>query len=85
MPLRAVYVFRPAMIEPLNGVESKTANYRIMYKLLAPFLSAARRIWPHYISTTRELGRALLVAAKHGTEKRIVEARQIREVLQSLS
>jgi uncharacterized protein YbjT (DUF2867 family) len=85
MPFRAVYVFRPAMIQPLAGTESKTANYRIMYKLLAPFLSAARPIWPHYISTTQELGRALLAAAKHGTEKRIVEARQIREVLNSLS
>jgi uncharacterized protein YbjT (DUF2867 family) len=85
MPFRAVYVFRPAMIQPLDGIKSKTANYRNMYKLLAPFLSVARRFWPHYISTTQELGRALLAAAKNGTEKRIVEARQIREVLQSLS
>ena len=85
MPFRAVYVFRPAMIQPLDGIESKTANYRIMYKLLAPFLSAAHRFWPQYVTTTQELGRALLAAAKNGTEKRIVEARQIRGVLQSLS
>lgn len=85
MPFRSVYVFRPAMIQPLNGIESKTPNYRIMYKLLAPFLSAARHFWPQYITTTQELGRALLAAAKNGTEKRIVESRQIREVLQSLS
>jgi uncharacterized protein YbjT (DUF2867 family) len=85
MPFRSVYVFRPAVIQPIDGIESKTANYRLMYILLAPFLSAARRFWPQYISTTQELGRALVAAAKHGTEKRIVEAQQIREVLQSLS
>lgn len=84
MPFRAVYVFRPAMIRPLDGIQSKTANYRIMYTLLAPFLSALGRFWPRYVTTTQELGRAMLAAARHGTEKRIVEARQIREVLQSL-
>jgi uncharacterized protein YbjT (DUF2867 family) len=85
MPFRSVYVFRPAMIQPLDGIESKTANYRIMYKLLAPFLSVAHSFWPRYITTTQELGRALLAAAKHGAGKRVVESRQIREVLQSLS
>jgi uncharacterized protein YbjT (DUF2867 family) len=85
MPFRAVYVFRSAMIQPLDGIESKTANYRIMNKLLAPFLSLVGHFWPQYIRTTQELGRALLAAAKHGTDKRVVESRQIREVLQSLS
>jgi hypothetical protein len=52
---------------------------------VAPFLSAARHFWPNYISTTQELGTALLAAAKRGTGKRIVEAGQIRELLESLS
>ena len=33
MPFRSVYVFRPAMIQPLDGIESKTPSYRIMYRL----------------------------------------------------
>jgi uncharacterized protein YbjT (DUF2867 family) len=85
LPFRAVYVFRPAMIQPLDGIESKTASYRTLYKLTSPLLSVARRFWPQYISTTQELGRTLLAAAKRGTGKRVVEARQIREVLQELS
>lgn len=85
MSFSTVYVFRPAMIQPLDRIESKTASYRIAYKLTAPFLSAARHFWPHYVSTTEELGRAMLAAAKRGTEKRVVEAKQIREVLQALS
>lgn len=85
MPFRAVYVFRPAMIQPLDGIESKTASYRISYRLMSPVVSLARHFWPQYTSTTRELGRAMLAAAKRGTEKRVVEAKQIREVLQALS
>ena len=85
MPFRSVYVFRPAMIQPLEGIKSKTASYRIIYGLIAPFSSAARHFWPNYISTTQELGKALLVAGKRGTEKRIVEAGQIRTLLESLS
>jgi hypothetical protein len=85
MPFRSVYVFRPAMIQPLQGIKSKTASYRIIYGLIAPFLSAVRHLWPNYISTTQELGKALLVAAKRGTQKRVVEAGQIRKVLESLS
>jgi len=85
MPFRAVYVFRPAMIQPLDGIQSKTDSYRIMYSLTAPFLSAARYLWPNYVSTTQELGKSLLAGAKHGTEKRVIEAGQIRTLLESLS
>jgi len=85
MPFRSIYVFRPAMIQPLDGIQSKTASYRIIYGLIAPFLTAARHFWPSHISTTQELSKTLLAAAKRGMEKRVVEANQIREVLQSLS
>jgi len=85
MPFRAIYVFRPAMIQPLDGIKSRTTSYRIIYGLIAPFLSAARHFWPKHISSTQELGKTLLVAAKRGKEKCVVEAKQIREILQSLS
>ena len=85
MPFRSVYVFRPAMIQPLDGIESKTPSYRIMYRLIAPFLSATRHFWPQYITTTQELGRALLAAAKQGTGTRVIEAPQIRAVLREFT
>jgi hypothetical protein len=84
MPFSSIHVFRPAMIQPLDGIRSRTANYRIIYGLIAPFLSAARHFWPNYISTTQELGKALLAAAKRGTGKRVIEAGQIREFLEPL-
>ena len=85
MPFRSVYVLRPAMIQPLDGIQSKTASYRTIYGLLAPFLSVARHFWPNYISTTQELGKALLAAAKRSSEMHIVEAGEIRILLESFS
>jgi uncharacterized protein YbjT (DUF2867 family) len=85
MPFRAAYMFRPGLIQPLDGITSKTASYRVLYKLTNPLLTLARRIWPQYITTTEELGHAMLAAAKRGTEKRIVEATQIRGLLRSLA
>ncbi len=66
-------------------IAAATTLLKIIYGLAAPFLSAARHLWPNYISTTQELGKALLAAAKRSTGKRIVEAGQIRELLELLS
>jgi uncharacterized protein YbjT (DUF2867 family) len=85
MPFRAAYMFRPGFIQPLEGIESKTASYRALYKIAASLISLARRCAPRYITTTQELGRAMLSAAKRGTEKRVVEATQIREILRQFS
>ena len=84
MPFRAVYVFRPGFIQPLHGIESRTSTYRLLYKLAGPFLTVFRKLLPNSISTTEELGQALLLAAKRGTGHRIVEANQIRKVLSEL-
>src|SRR5439155_24725343 len=59
MPFRAACMFRPGVIQPLNGIKSKTAMYRLLYTLTTPILTVARRFWPRYISTTEELGRAM--------------------------
>ena len=84
MPFQAVYIFRPGFIQPLDGIQSKTASYRMLYKLTSPLLTLFRRLFPSYISTTEELGQALLFAAKRGREKRVVEASQIRSLLLQL-
>lgn len=85
MPFRAVYIFRPGIIQPLHGIKSRTAAYRLLYNVAAPILEAARRFWPQYVTTTEELGRAMLLAGKRGTGKRVVEAKQIAELLKALS
>src|SRR5438445_7532729 len=56
MPFRSAYMFRPGIIQPLNGIKSKTPSYRWIYKAATPILAVARRFWPQFVSTTEELG-----------------------------
>lgn len=81
MPFRSVYVFRPAMIQPLHGIRSRTASYRILYAVLTPFMPLLRLLFPGYITTTEQLGRAMIAAAKSGADKRVLESRDIRGVV----
>jgi uncharacterized protein YbjT (DUF2867 family) len=75
------YMFRPGFIQPLDGIESKTPSYRILYKALSPLTPLLRWALPKQILTTREVGQAMLSVARHGYEKRVLETRDIRAVV----
>jgi uncharacterized protein YbjT (DUF2867 family) len=81
LPFKAAYMFRPGVIEPLHGVRSKTPAYRIGYALVGPLLPLLRRAFPNAILTTEQIGLAMLSVAKHGVQKRILESKDIRAVL----
>jgi len=76
---RAV-MFRPGAIQPLHGIESKTALYRWSYIGLAPLIFLMKTFSPSSVTTTEEVGRAMLAVAKRGSPKPIVENREIREL-----
>ncbi|HWH51567.1 MAG TPA: hypothetical protein VN651_08475 [Gemmatimonadaceae bacterium] len=80
MPFKAAYMFRPALIQPMHGASSRTALYRIPYLLLAPFVPVLRRAFPKYVTTTEQIGRAMLAVARHGAPKRILESEDINEL-----
>ena len=71
------FVFRPGAIEPLHGIRSKTPSYQLFYSLLGPLLSLLRRAFPNLVTTTEAVGRAMLVVAKRGAPKAILESRDI--------
>ena len=77
LPFKAAYVFRPAVIQPLHGIKSKTNLYRVLYSVTGPLLPLLRRLMPGYISTTEQIGRAMLIVARQGAPKRILESRDI--------
>jgi uncharacterized protein YbjT (DUF2867 family) len=77
MPFRGAYMFRPGVIQPMHGIQSRTASYRILYTILGPLLPLLRAMLPGYVTTTERLGRAMLEAAKHGAPKRVLESRDI--------
>jgi uncharacterized protein YbjT (DUF2867 family) len=77
LPFRSVYLFRPGIIQPLHGIQSKTPAYRHFYRIANPFLSLIRRLAPGQIVTTDDIGRAMLNAAREQRARVIVEARDI--------
>ncbi|HET7452935.1 MAG TPA: NAD(P)H-binding protein [Thermoanaerobaculia bacterium] len=79
LPLSAC-MFRPAIIVPLHGIVSKTRSYRIFYAVFRPFLPALRGLFPGLVTTTEEMGRAMLEVAAQGPPKPVLESRDIRRL-----
>jgi uncharacterized protein YbjT (DUF2867 family) len=66
------FAFRPGFIQPTYGVRAKTGWYDIAYTVIAPLVPLVRRVAPRYVTSTDEVGRAMLRAARGGYRKRIV-------------
>lgn len=77
LPFRGVYIFRPGMIEPLDGIKSKTAAYRIFYSLAKPLLPLLRAALPRYVLSTRQVGQAMLAVVRDGAPRRVLESADI--------
>jgi uncharacterized protein YbjT (DUF2867 family) len=80
MPFKAAYMFRPGGIVPMHGIKSKTAVYQAVYTVMTPVLPLLLRMFPKSITTTEELGRAMLEVAKHGYAKPVLETTDIASV-----
>jgi len=72
LPFKALYVFRPGMIQPLHGIRSRTAWYRALYAVTWPLFSVIGRLYPTAVTTTERVGRAMIAVAIGGYEKRIL-------------
>jgi uncharacterized protein YbjT (DUF2867 family) len=77
LPFAGVYLFRPAVIQPLHGIQSKTPNYRRFYTLMTPLLPMMRRLFPNHVVTTKEVGQAMLNAARRGSGRLVLESKDI--------
>ena len=77
LPFKAVYLFRPGIIQPVHGVHSKTRLYRLFYKLTQPVLPALRRLFPNAVLTTQVIGQAMLNAARQSLGKQVFNSKAI--------
>ena len=80
LPFRAVYLFRPAAIVPLHGIRSKTGSYRILYALARPILPILKPLFPNAVTTTEQVGRAMLTVARNGYPTPVLETRDINSL-----
>src|SRR5580704_7608048 len=84
MPLKA-YMFRPGYIQPMHEIKSKTKLYSALYMVVAPMYPLLRRLAPTYVTTTEQLGRAMLCVAKRGAPKRVLESEDINRCCDEVS
>jgi len=80
LPFKAAYMFRPAGIQPLHGIRSKTAWVQAIYVGAAPLLSLLNRVAPAYMTTTEQVGRAMIKVAREGYPKAVLESEDINRL-----
>jgi hypothetical protein len=80
MPFRAAYMFRPGLIIPLHGIRSSTRWYNAAYAVIRPVYPLLRRLAPSSITTTEQLGRAMLAVARKGYSTHILEMADINRL-----
>jgi uncharacterized protein YbjT (DUF2867 family) len=69
---KAAYVFRPGFIEALDGIESRTPLYRKLYIVFRPIIGLLKLVMPKRITSTQQIGRAMLAVTRNGYPKRIL-------------
>ncbi len=80
LPFKAAYMFRPGAIRPMHGIKSKTPLYNAFYVALAPLLWLLGRLAPGLVTTTEQMGRAMIRAAAEGAPKPLLETRDINRL-----
>ncbi len=73
MPFKAVYVFRPGMIQPLHGIRSRTRLYNVLYPVLYPLMLLIKLVNPKLVTDTQRVGRAMLNVYRRGFPKQVLE------------
>jgi len=76
----SAYMFRPGYVQPLKGVRSRTPAYRLFYAVLGPLFPVLDRLFPGHLTTTEKVGRAMIRVAAGGSERRVLEPKDINRL-----
>jgi uncharacterized protein YbjT (DUF2867 family) len=77
------YMFRPAFVLPLPGTTSKTALYVLLYKVLGPLYPVLRRTAPRYVTTSLQLGQAIIRTARCRATRHVLATAHINQLAAS--
>ena len=73
LPFKQVYNFRPGYIHPTEGLK----NTKSYYSYLSWLYPVLRRLFPNSVITLRQLGLAMIHSVDKGTQKRVLEVKDI--------
>jgi uncharacterized protein YbjT (DUF2867 family) len=77
LPFKAAFMFRPGYIQPVKGVRSKTTLYRILYAILGPLYPLWKLLFPNHVTTTEQVGKAMIRVTERGYPRPQLENRDI--------
>jgi uncharacterized protein YbjT (DUF2867 family) len=80
LPFKAAFMFRPGYIQPLKGIRSKTRWYQAVYDVIGPLYPLLRRLLPRHVTTTVNMGRAMIQVAASGYSKQILLSADINQL-----
>jgi uncharacterized protein YbjT (DUF2867 family) len=83
LPFKAVYLFRPGYIQPLDGIKSKTKLYSALYAVVAPLYPFLNTVAPKFVTTTEKVGLAMIRVARNGYINKFLENSDINEVAEN--
>ena len=67
--LQSAYMFRPGYIQPTKGLKN---TYKI-YKVFVPFYPILKTLFPKYVVSLEELGKAMINVTLFGSDKKKLE------------
>jgi uncharacterized protein YbjT (DUF2867 family) len=79
LPIKQAVMFRPLVVQAMNGEVAKNGLYQVAFLLATPVMSIARRLMPKRIVTTEQMGRAMLSVVKQGGGMRVLESADIAQ------
>ena len=79
LPIKT-YMFRPGAIIPLHGIRSRTGWYNTIYAITRPVFPVLKKIFPDAVTTTEQLGRAMIAVARGGSSVRVLGTPDINKL-----
>lgn len=67
------FAFRPGYIQPRKGVTSRTTLYRVLYLFIAPLYPLLRLVWGGSMTTTVNVGQAMINIAEGRNAPKILD------------
>jgi uncharacterized protein YbjT (DUF2867 family) len=67
-------MIRLGALRPMHGERSKSTGGGVLLTVMSPFWPILQWLWPNGVITTEELGRAMILAARNGGPKSVLES-----------
>lgn len=79
LPIRTV-MFRPGIVQPVEGVHSPHSGRDTLYRLAGPALGLGVHMAPQLMTTTERMGRAMLAVLRQAEPPAVVENADINRL-----